>query len=95
MRRKVAVAALLLVIALWAASFFSPEWAIRRYMFLHLHPASAVTSDITDLGAHLPLDGRLYHATGYKDRATGGEISFFYLKKKGPFWHVASAGSGP
>lgn len=95
MRRKIAVAAAVLVIALWAVSFFSPEWAIRRYMFLHLHPVSAVTTDITDTGLHYAIDGRLYHATGYKERATGGEISFFFLKKKGPFWYVASAGSGP
>lgn len=85
---------MLLIIALWTAGLFSPEWAIRRYMFLHLHPVSAVTSDITDLG-FFAMDGHLYHATDYKDRATGEEISFFYLKKKGPFWYVASAGSGP
>ena len=57
--------------------------------------ASTVTSDITDLGVYLPLDGRLYHATDYRDRATGEEISFFYVKKTGPFWYVASTGSGP
>jgi hypothetical protein len=94
-KRTPLLAAAILIVLLWIASFFSPEGAIRRYMFLKLHPISAVTSEITDLGAHLAIDGHLYHATKYVDRATGGEISFFYVKKKGPFWLVESAGSGP
>jgi|CeladaMinimDraft_18_1061708.scaffolds.fasta_scaffold02031_1 hypothetical protein len=94
-KRTVVLAAVLLVVLLWAASFFSPEGAIRRYMFLHLHPVSAFTSKITDLGVHFAINGHLYHATDYVDRATGEEIPFFYVKKDGPFWYVSSAGSGP
>jgi len=94
-KRTVAWAAAALVILLWIASFFTPEGAIRRYMFLKLHPISAVTSEITDLGLHLPMDGHLYHATKYVSREAGGEIGFFYVKKKGPFWFVESAGSAP
>jgi hypothetical protein len=94
-KRKVWLAAAVLIVLLWAASFFSPEWAIRRYMFLHFHPVSAFTSDIVDLGLEYPREGHLYHATDFRDRATGEEISFFYVKKYGPFRYVASAGSGP
>ena len=94
-KRTVILAAAILIVLLWIASFFSPEGAIRRYMFLKLHPVSAVTTEITDLGLYFPRDGHLYHATKYVSRATGGEIGFFYVKKKGPFWFVESAGSGP
>jgi hypothetical protein len=40
--------------------------------------------------------GQQYVVEGYKDRQTGMEVRFFYLKKnKNGLWEVTSVGTGP
>ena len=88
-------AALAAVLLLWAATFFSPELAIRRYMFLHLHPIDTFTAEAVK-GYRFDRDyGHLYHVRGYVDSVTGDELGVFYLKRAGPFWYVDSVGTGP
>jgi len=94
-KRHVFIAAAIVVILLWMVSFFSPEGAIRRYMVLHLHPISAFTSKMTDMGRYDLQYGHLYDVSGYSARTTRDALSVFYVKKKGPFWYVSSVGSAP
>ncbi len=93
-RKSIAVAAILLLAGLMM-SFLSPEWTVRRYIFLHGQLVTSVTTAVHKTGYTDVSYGELYVADGYIDRATGDEVDTFYLKRLGPFWYVSTAGSGP
>lgn len=95
-KKKLLIFGAIAIFVLWAASFLSPEWTIRRHILEHLQPINSLKADITNMDRTDAQYGHLYSVTGgIKYRATGGEMGAYYLKKIGIFWYVASAGSGP
>lgn len=94
-RRNKLIILVVILVGLWVTSFLFPELTIRRYILTRLHPITSFTAEITNKEKYDQTYGHMYDVNGYKDTITGDEISFFYLKKHGPFWTVSSAGSGP
>lgn len=83
------------IVLLWLITSLSPELAIRKHILFSLQPITSLKADITDMDRIDELYGHFYDVSGYKERATGGELSVFYLKKRGPLWYVDSVGTGP
>ncbi|OBZ13842.1 hypothetical protein [Bacillus sp. FJAT-26390] len=94
-KKNIFIGAAILVIASLFVSSFSPEWTIRRHILGSLQPINSLKAKITTLGRVDAEYGHLYNVSGFMNRATGDELGFFYLKKLGPFWYVASTGTGP
>lgn len=93
--RRIVMIVLSAIIIAWLISFFSPGLAIRKYIFLKLQPINSITADITDMNYYDSSYGHLYNVTNFEDTMTGDELGAVYVKKFGPFWRVASAGTGP
>jgi hypothetical protein len=94
-KRTIGISIAAVIVLLWAASFLSPEWTIRRHILEHLQPINSLKADISTTGMVDPRYGYLYSVDGFMHRATGDELGAVYLKKTGIFWYVASAGTGP
>jgi hypothetical protein len=94
-RRTITRIAIIIVVAMWIISFLSPELTIRRYMLTRLHLGSVFTSQITDMKQYDRHYGHWYDVTNYVDRATGGGLSVFYIRRFGPFWVVSTVGTAP
>lgn len=94
-KKTIVIAFAAIIVVMWAASFLSPEWTIRRHILEHLQPINSLKADISKNGFVDPQYGYLYNLDGWMDKATGGELGAVYLKKAGVFWYVASAGTGP
>ncbi|GMK36991.1 hypothetical protein PCCS19_00440 [Paenibacillus sp. CCS19] len=92
--KRGAIVVISAIIMVWIVSFFSPELAIRRHIFLHLRPIQSLTADITDKERHDLQHGHLYEVIGYTDPVTRDDLGVFYLRKHWMFWTVASVGTG-
>lgn len=74
----------------------TPEKAIRFYISIRNGPWAANRVTITEGSYYDKKYGQQYVVEGYKDRQTGMEVRFFYLKKnENGLWEVTSAGTGP
>lgn len=93
--KRIAIAAAAAIFILWAVSFLSPEWTIRRHILEHLQPINSLNADIAATGIVDARYGYLYNVDGLMDKATGDELGAVYVKKAGVFWYVASTGTGP
>jgi hypothetical protein len=82
-------------IVIFVIPSFSPELAVRRSVFLRLHPIDALTIDIRKTNIIEKDYGYLYDVEGFVDRLTMDEISVFYLRKSIIGWYVHSIGTGP
>lgn len=87
--------ALVMIVWIGAVTYLSPELTIRRHLFTHLYLMESFTADVTKNGLEDLELGLLYEVRGYRDRATGDDISSFYVNRNGPFWTVTSSGTGP
>ncbi|WP_054025149.1 hypothetical protein [Bacillus sp. FJAT-28004] len=94
-KKLILISVAIMVIFLWFLTFLSPEWTIRRHILTSLQPINSLTADITTMGRVDVEYGYLYNVSGYMHRPTGDELGVVYLKKLGPFWYVASVGTGP
>jgi hypothetical protein len=102
MRTKniIRIVLVVLVIAIAGTYYFriassTPEGAIRKYVILKGNIIEAQKLDIKTTRHVDPNHGQQFIVRGYHGRATGMEVTFFYLKQTSDGWRVESAGTGP
>lgn len=94
--KKVIILTVIVGILLFVCTFFVEELTVRRQIFVMGHPIAFITADIKKSNTIDPKYGQLFVVEGVMERATGGVISIFYVKKnKVGMFYVSSAGSGP
>lgn len=95
-KKNAIILTLIVGIVLFICSFFVEELTVRRQIFVMGHPIAFITAEIKKSNSVDPNYGQLFVVDGVTERATGGEISFFYVKKnKLGMFYVSSAGTGP
>jgi hypothetical protein len=85
---------ILVLIVIFTIPSFSPELAVRRNIFLRIHPIDALTIDIRKTNIIDKDYGDLYDVKGFVDRHTMHEMPDFYLKKNIIGWYVYTIGTG-
>ncbi|MDQ0113960.1 hypothetical protein [Paenibacillus harenae] len=73
-KRVIVIVSAAVIVLLWALSFLSPEWTIRRHILEHLQPINSLKAEISTLGKVDPEYGYLYNVDGLMDTTTGDEL---------------------
>ncbi|HBC92234.1 MAG TPA: hypothetical protein DCZ10_04830 [Pelotomaculum sp.] len=93
--RKLFILFAIFIFAIFLATSYSPELAIRRHLFFD-SPTQSFTCTINKTNLIDKEYGQQYTIKGFIEPESRGEISFAYVKKSFiGMYHWSGGGSGP